>query len=277
MKPGDKLAPWRVVAKNDASDSGNEIHSDDVAAKYGFQGGLVPGITVYGYMTAPIVATFGDAWLDRGGMRVRLRRPVYEDETVEVVAEVTVVDAGRREVEVVARNASGDDCALGTAWMLDEAAALPEALPPRGVVPPERLPPTREALEASPVLGSTEHIWERERAAAYLETMQDTNPVYQSGVAHPAYLLCLANLIVDKNVAVNPWIHVSSDLQNHRRAEAGEILETRAKVVRCYEKNGHEYADFDFAVLARAPGTRADAASPVMTGLHQAIVRPRPV
>lgn len=277
MKLGDKLDPWRVIAKNDASDSGNEIHSDDVAAKYGFRGGLVPGITVYGYMTGPIVAGFGDAWLDRGGMRVRLRRPVYEDEPVEVVAEVSKVGEGRREIEVVARNGAGEDCAVGSAWLLDDAAPPPDSLPPRGAIPAERIPPTREALEGTPVLGTTESVWESERVGAYLDAMQDTNAIYQDGVVHPAYLLRLANLVVDRSVAVNPWIHVSSDLQHHRRAQAGEILETRAKVVRCYEKNGHEYADFDMAILAREAGASPEAGTPVLTCLHCAIVRPRPV
>lgn len=41
----------RVRAVNTAPDSENKMHDDRVAAQYGFQGGLVPGVTVYAYIT----------------------------------------------------------------------------------------------------------------------------------------------------------------------------------------------------------------------------------
>ena len=44
------LAPYRVSAFNTAHDSENKIHDDDVARRFGFQGGLVPGVEVYAYM-----------------------------------------------------------------------------------------------------------------------------------------------------------------------------------------------------------------------------------
>ena len=47
MSSGESLPLWTGVAQNDATDSGNEIHDDRVARQYGFEGGLVPGITVY--------------------------------------------------------------------------------------------------------------------------------------------------------------------------------------------------------------------------------------
>jgi hypothetical protein len=55
-----------VRAHNAATQSENEIHHDDVARTYGFQGGLVPGVTVYAYMTHPVVETFGRPWLEHG-------------------------------------------------------------------------------------------------------------------------------------------------------------------------------------------------------------------
>ena len=47
QRPGDALPDWKVVARNDATESNNQIHDDRVAQQYGFAGGLVPGITVY--------------------------------------------------------------------------------------------------------------------------------------------------------------------------------------------------------------------------------------
>ena len=39
---------YRVRAHNIAADSENKIHDDSVARQYGFAGGLVPGVVVYG-------------------------------------------------------------------------------------------------------------------------------------------------------------------------------------------------------------------------------------
>ncbi len=58
---------YRVFAVNTAPDSENTIHDDGVAAQFGFRGGLVPGVTVYGYMTVPIV-DYAREWIEHGSM-----------------------------------------------------------------------------------------------------------------------------------------------------------------------------------------------------------------
>lgn len=275
MQSGELLPPWSVVAQNDATDSGNEIHDDRVAQQYGFEGGLVPGITVYGYMTGPMVAAFGAEWLDRGGMEFRLRRPVYEGEKVSVTAEVKRFDASRSEVALAVRNADQEACAVGTGWMLAEAPPLDDAIPPRRAVPETRWPAERSTFEREPVLGSVEAVWKDAKSAAFLEQMQDANPVYRERVVHPAWILRQANLVVDRSVAVNPWIHVSSEIQNLRRAHAGEVLETRARVLELFEKNGHEYVDLAIVMTARAQDAAREDAVPILKGEHRAIYKPR--
>ena len=42
------LEPHRVSAYNTAHDSENKIHDDATARRFGFGGGLVPGVDVYG-------------------------------------------------------------------------------------------------------------------------------------------------------------------------------------------------------------------------------------
>ena len=53
MSAAPPLDPYRVVAFNTAHDSENKIHDDATARRFGFGGGLVPGVDVYGYMTPP--------------------------------------------------------------------------------------------------------------------------------------------------------------------------------------------------------------------------------
>src|SRR3954454_3002194 len=76
-----------VPARNDAESSENKIHDDTVARQYGFRGGLVPGVTVYGYLTWLPASVWGRSWLEAGGMTVRLARPVYAGDTVTVTGE----------------------------------------------------------------------------------------------------------------------------------------------------------------------------------------------
>ena len=45
------MQTYRVSAFNTAQESENKIHDDDVARRFGFTGGLVPGVDVYAYMT----------------------------------------------------------------------------------------------------------------------------------------------------------------------------------------------------------------------------------
>ena len=48
---GMQLQAHTLTAHNDAAASANKIHDDAVAQQYGFRGGLVPGVSVYAYMT----------------------------------------------------------------------------------------------------------------------------------------------------------------------------------------------------------------------------------
>ena len=103
------LAPYRVSAYNTAHDSDNKIHDDATARRFGFSGGLVPGVDVYGYMTHMPVARWGRAWLERGTAECRFFKPVYDGEIAELVAEEK---SGVLSIEVMSR---GQLCATGSA------------------------------------------------------------------------------------------------------------------------------------------------------------------
>src|SRR5256885_11415249 len=96
-------AAYRVQACNLSHASENKIHDDDVARRFGFAGGLVPGVEVYGYMTHLPVARWGVAWLERGTAGCRFFKPLYDGK----LAIVTATEAeGTLSVRV--ENASGD-------------------------------------------------------------------------------------------------------------------------------------------------------------------------
>src|ERR1043166_7613207 len=103
------LAPYRVKAFNTAHDSENKIHDDATARRFGFGGGLVPGVDVYGYMSHMPVVRWGRAWLERGTAECRFLKPVYDGE----MATVTATESGDGlEIAVESR---GELCASGRA------------------------------------------------------------------------------------------------------------------------------------------------------------------
>jgi len=94
------LGPYRVAAFNTAHDSENKIHDDTIARRFGFGGGLVPGVDVYGYMTHLPVLRWGRAWLERGTAECRFFKPVYDGDTADVTASES---AGALEITVESR------------------------------------------------------------------------------------------------------------------------------------------------------------------------------
>jgi hypothetical protein len=238
---------FSVRAINTASDSENRIHDDSVAASYGFRGGLVPGVTVYGYMASAAIQHFGLAWLERGAMDVRFHHPVYEGEDVDIA---THADSGER-----IRIQAGDSAAA-TAWI--DATAAPPAYAGR---PLERRPASSEAFTPGAVLGTLVEKLD-------LSTARMSAPLDASigGLAHPAILLALANKILVMNYELGPWIHAASEVRNFRAARDGEELRVHAKVEERYERKGHEFVILDVLI---------SASDPIEYVRHTAIWRPR--
>jgi len=238
---------FSVRAVNTASDSENKIHDDRVAAGYGFRGGLVPGVTVYGYMASAVLEHFGNAWLERGAMDVRFHQPVYEGEQVEI--DVVEQSDGRVRVEA-------GKCAGGIAWIGDHPKPAP--IPER---PLERRKPSIENLAPGTIFGSL---------ALRLELQQSrmSAPLDASigGLAHPAVTIALANQIFVANYELGPWIHVSSEVRKFRAARDGEEVRVCGQVENRFERKGHEFVAFN--VLVSGSG-------PIEHIRHTAIWRPR--
>lgn len=103
------MTSYRVTAHNTSKQSENKIHDDTVARRFGFSGGLVPGVDVFAYMTHLPVEKWGRAFLERGLMDARFVKPVYDGEVAELTGTET---GGILSIEVHSRGAL---CATGTA------------------------------------------------------------------------------------------------------------------------------------------------------------------
>src|ERR1700691_80684 len=229
---------YRVIARNTAPDSENRIHDDHTAAAYGFRAGLVPGVTVYGYLSVPVVDRYGLGWLAQGGMRVRFLQPVYEGEEVVVTLAGTAVAASRID---------GTLCATGEIFWPQDAPPDP-ALYPEQPSPAVRPAASPESLAPGRILG----------------TLYASLP--QPG---PAALLTLSNHLLMQNVQLGPWIHTASELRHFSLVRDGDRLSVRGRVAERFERKGHSFVVLDILVLAG--GERV-----VQQVLHTAIYELRP-
>ncbi len=259
------LAPYRVEAYNTAHFSENKIHDDEVARRFGFSGGLVPGVDVYAYMSHAALARWGRAWLERGCAECRFVKPVYEGETA------TITAAEKEDGLAIRVESRGEACANGVAWMT-EAPAAPSIDDFGEAQPPLTRPQADEqTLAPGRVLGIAPFRLTAEFAERHLRDVRESDPIYaREGLAHPGTILRLCNWVLAQNVVLGPWIHVGSKLQNFAAASVGDDLTVRARVTDNYEHKGHRFVELDALAIAngRTPLTRI---------AHTAIYRPRQV
>ncbi|HEY7520894.1 MAG TPA: MaoC family dehydratase [Methylomirabilota bacterium] len=262
------LPAYRVKARNVSSTGENAIHDDDTARRYGFRGALVPGVMIYAYMTQPLAAAFGPAWLTRGTASVRFVKPVYDGEELVVRGTVTARDAAGVSVTLSAGTTGTAECAT-------LAATIPAGRPtpaniamyPAAALPDPRPAATRAHLAAVGTLGSPQAHYDGARAADYLARVDDALAVYRGadGMVHPGFYLEQANRALDRNVKMGPWIHVGSVVRHLGGARVGERLATRGKVRSVFEKKGREFVELDLVIVA------GEAARPVAHVLHTAV------
>lgn len=268
--PADLLPEYRVKARNTARTSENAIHDDAVARRYGFQGGLVPGVTVYAYCTHPLVDAFGTAWLERGTATVRFVRPVLDADTLIVAGAVTARDASGMSAALTARTERDGECAvLAVTLPAGQPTAVNTALYREMPLPEDRPVATREHLLDLPGLGTPLAHYDEALAAEYLDRVDEPLPIYRGhgGRIHPAFYLHLANRALDRNVRLGPWIHVSSSVRHLGAARVGATLRTLGRVRSLYEKKGRQFVELDLIVVA------GERSRPVAHVLHTAIYR----
>jgi hypothetical protein len=254
---------YRVQAYNTAKQSENKMHDDTVAKRFGFSGGLVPGVDVMAYMMHMPVAKWGRAFLERGLIDARFVKPVYDGEVTDVTAEEK---DGVLSIEVWSR---GDLCATGSA-SLPAAAPLISAADYREVAPvTERKPVNAASYEVDKWLGTAPRAWAGNAATEYLADIRETDPIYaREGLGHPGLIQKVMNRILVDNAILGPWIHVGSKMQLLSAAKAGDVITARAKVTGNYDKKGHRFVEID--ALAVANGK-----TPLAHCWHIAIYQPR--
>jgi len=264
--PQSPLGPYQIEAFNTARESENKIHDDAVARRFGFKGGLVPGVEVYAYVTHLPAARWGSAWLERGDAECRLIKPVYNGDLVTVTASETATGLDLR------LECRGELCASGSAGLPGRPAVVPAifAEAPTPPVPADERPPADEtSLPVGRWLAIHPFRVSHPQARQYLRDIRESLPLYaEAGLVHPGTLLHIGNWALRHNVTLGPWMHVGSRIEHFAAAHIDDELSAKALITGNYEHKGHRFVALD--VLVYANGT-----TPIARIAHTAIYRPR--
>ena len=259
----DPVGAYRVSAYNTSKKSDNKIHDDTVARRFGFNGGLVPGVDVLAYMMHLPIEKWGRAFLERGLIEARFVKPVYDGEIAEVSCEER---DGVLSLRVESR---GEPCATGGASLPVSAPSVSISDFSEAAAVSERRPVNAASYPVGKWLGTVPRGWAGDAARQYLADIRETSLVYaKEGLGHPGLLVRTMNSVLVDNAILGPWIHVGSRMQLLAAAQSGDELTARAKVTGNYEKKGHRFVDLDALVIA-------NGRTPVAHCQHTAIYQPR--
>ena len=205
-----KQSTWSVHAKNLPEHSRNPIHTDEGGKAAGFDGALVAGVTVYAYLTNPILTLWGVDWLREGSSVVEFKSPVLADELVECI---TVLDDMSLNVNATVSNQIRAQC---TAFI--------------------GKPVSSNSPDSSIELLETEEIHLVNEWENYGHRLGDDHEIYSElGVIHPAVWPSLANYVVEKNLVTGAWVHTRSKISHHNLVQIGSVATLESRVINRFE------------------------------------------
>jgi acyl dehydratase len=219
----EEMETWSVRARNLPEHAANPIHTDAGGRAAGFDGALVAGVTVYAYLTRPVVEAWGVDWLSRGLAEVEFTSPVLDDDPVDCVPEA--VDGG---VEVRAMVGGDSQARLVAMPVADDDGPSTRPLH-------QPLEPQVEALVGE---------WE----GYGLRTGDDLGLYSEAGIVHPAVWPGLANSVVKRNLVEGPWVHTRSRIRHHGTARVGATALVEAVVVDRFETRSGSRAVLDIRI-----------------------------
>ncbi len=229
------------------------MHDKASAKRFGFAGAIVPGVYLHGFMTQLVVPAWGHAWLTRGLMRSRSRRPIYDGDPVTVSATNLRQDAAGSSVDLAVRDAGGIDIALGHAALPNAASAMPDP-EDHPVLPTPETPPlvTAGGMKVGMRFSSVNQVLTPEEHRQSLADFGETWPGYfQEGIVHPGLLLRLGmrDTIASYRYPT-PGLYVSSETRFLGLAHVGDRISSSGQVIGAYERKGHHYFESEQVLFA---------------------------
>jgi hypothetical protein len=264
--------PWQAEAYNQVPESENRIHSDEIARRHGFQGGLVPGVTVTAYLCHPAVDAWGMDWLERGRARAAVSTPLYDRKRFRV----ELTNASARAYDAVLTDEDGTRCATASAELPESVSAPPSMRGDPRIGEGFRRPSaSREVMQELRERGMHALYVRWNKAAEITGYLRNTSEMPEllrpdgGGYANPAFSLGLTNWALVGNVRIEAWLHLQTESQNYRPIRRDSELLVESAIANLFEKKGHEFVDLDVAAYL------LDTQEPVMSARLRAIYQLR--
>jgi len=234
----------QIIALNDAEDSENRIHSDEVARRYGFSSALVSGVNLFGYLTQPLVRQYGEEFLHRGMMDVVFLKPAYQNDLLTLRSESLGQESSSRSHVICAYNEQATLLAKLESWLparLPAINTLADSEPGKSIsVRPEISDDTISLNLAGPLLH-----WrpKAEDNAAHVSVQRDQSPIYQGedSHVHPYYLLEMCNAALKNMYLMPAWVHTASKLTLRDSIRVGRDYRIKAIPTNKWVRKGHEF------------------------------------
>jgi len=236
---------WSAMALNTAPDSQNRIHSDELAKEYGFEGGLVPGVTISAYLVHPLIELWGKEWLDSGFANCRITSPLYDEELFEVKS--NIVDETHAHTTLIRSNGV---VSANAEIAITKNLPKPPISRADNLVEEDFTPPlaTKEVWNELKSRGckAFKFTWGDEDPLIYLRDASDLPDLLQpreGGFSNLSFLLGCSNWALSGNAYMNPWVHVQTISQNYRAVSYGTPLIAEMQVNSVFERKSHEFVD----------------------------------
>ena len=233
---------YHATARNFSGNTENRIHSDEVAAQFGFRGALVAGAAVFGHMTRPLVEALGTDWLSNWTADVRFLKPAYHGDALTITHDVTrdghTVRCHARGVLLAELRSTSGEPSESTPSAIGAGAAIDERpeIHWNNVVVGEPFPAWTWSPDA---------IANAESAAQ----VEDDLDCYRGGAIHPNGILGTANRAFTRRYLLPAWIHVGSRVRFRRLLRVDDAIEVRTVPTRKWQRKGHEFVSLDIAYL----------------------------
>ena len=254
-------------ALNQSPDSKNEIHGDQVAKDYGFQGGLVPGVTLSAYLAQPAIEAWGEDWLETGRAHIAVRAPIYDKENFRI--DITHQDESKYTAELI--NSSAKVCATAEV-ALDKGPCIAPVMRHDPIAeadyqPSEASSQWFEQLRIQGCYAFRYHWQQDHKMANYFEDIQQMPELLRApdrlslksgmtrqGFANMSFILGCANWIFGGNAAMNPWVHLETKSKNYQAIVPETRMVAEMQVLDDFSKKGHQFCDVNVVLFDEQTG-----------------------
>jgi hypothetical protein len=238
------LPPESLVAMNSAASSGNPFHTDEGARAAGYERAVIGGLTTYGYLCSYPLREWGAGWLERGGIDVRLRVPIVDQQPLQLSAEMVSAEIRARvdaisetQFDSMAQLPNLGPLALAVAWLGGPGPLPPWSFPvtpPAAKLSPDQLATSQ--INSLPSMKFTPDVaW---CSATLLSTQADacdlgvlTGEVSKGDPLPPSVIIDMANLALMNALDLGTWLHTRSKTQHFTQLRCGDEIEVRTRVL----------------------------------------------